>query len=114
MNGDAYTPTGGRQPGRCPQCHEKVVVDPSDYFGDTQCPHCRQRLVFMRVARQPVFYRQAEGSQIRERLIDAIAGQLGIDRGLVTPKNAWLFDELDSVDTIELVMVLEEEAYEWE
>jgi acyl carrier protein len=51
-----------------------------------------------------------EAAAMREKIVDIIANQLGIDRGDVTPE-ASVVDDLgaDSLDVVELVMALEEE-----
>ncbi|MFA6171502.1 MAG: acyl carrier protein [Patescibacteria group bacterium] len=45
----------------------------------------------------------------RERIVDIIANQLGVDKEIVTPE-ASIVDDLgaDSLDVVELVMALEE------
>ena len=46
----------------------------------------------------------------QERLIEIIANQLGVDEGNVTPDASFMEDlGADSLDTVELVMALEEE-----
>ena len=46
----------------------------------------------------------------QERLIEIIAKQLGVDEGNVTPDASFMEDlGADSLDTVELVMALEEE-----
>jgi acyl carrier protein len=51
-----------------------------------------------------------EAAAMKEKIVDIIANQLGIDRGDVTPE-ASVVDDLgaDSLDVVELVMALEEE-----
>lgn len=51
-----------------------------------------------------------EAAAMREKIVDIIANQLGIDRGDVTPE-ASVVDDLgaDSLDVVELIMALEEE-----
>ncbi|MFP3870265.1 MAG: acyl carrier protein [Syntrophobacteria bacterium] len=48
--------------------------------------------------------------EMKEKIVDIIANQLGIDRGDVTPE-ASVIDDLgaDSLDVVELIMALEEE-----
>lgn len=49
-------------------------------------------------------------SSLRERVIDIIVEQLGVDRGQVTDDAKFVEDlGADSLDTVELVMQLEEE-----
>ena len=46
----------------------------------------------------------------QERLVDIIAQQLGVDKDNVTPEASFMKDlGADSLDTVELVMALEEE-----
>ena len=77
------TPEG--DPHRCAICGETVVTEPSEPLGDSVCPRC--------------------GS-----LLSAVSEQLGIDRKRIIDLNT-SFTELgaDSLDTVELVMELEEE-----
>ena len=51
-----------------------------------------------------------EATAMKEKVVDIIANQLGIDRGDVTPE-ASVVDDLgaDSLDVVELIMALEEE-----
>lgn len=51
-----------------------------------------------------------EAAAMKEKIVDIIANQLGIDRGDVTPE-ASVVDDLgaDSLDVVELIMALEEE-----
>lgn len=47
---------------------------------------------------------------VEERVIDIVAEQLGVDREKVTPETSFVNDlGADSLDTVELVMELEEE-----
>ncbi|MCA9185057.1 MAG: acyl carrier protein [Pirellulaceae bacterium] len=49
-------------------------------------------------------------SGIAERVIDIVAEQLGVDKEKVTPDTSFVNDlGADSLDTVELVMELEEE-----
>jgi acyl carrier protein len=49
-------------------------------------------------------------SSVTERVIDIVAEQLGVDREKVTPETHFINDlGADSLDTVELVMELEEE-----
>ena len=51
-----------------------------------------------------------EGAAMRDKIVEIIANQLGIDRGDITPE-ASVVDDLgaDSLDVVELIMALEEE-----
>lgn len=47
---------------------------------------------------------------VTERVIDIVAEQLGVDKDKVTPETSFVNDlGADSLDTVELVMELEEE-----
>lgn len=47
---------------------------------------------------------------VAERVIDIVAEQLGVDKDKVTPETSFVNDlGADSLDTVELVMELEEE-----
>jgi acyl carrier protein len=49
------------------------------------------------------------GGEVRAKVMDIIANQLGVDREMITPE-AHVVDDLgaDSLDIVELVMALEE------
>jgi acyl carrier protein len=49
------------------------------------------------------------GGDVKSKVSDIIANQLGVDRGMITPE-AHVVDDLgaDSLDIVELVMALEE------
>ncbi len=47
---------------------------------------------------------------VQDRVIDIVAEQLGVDKDKVTPETSFVNDLVaDSLDTVELVMELEEE-----
>ncbi len=49
-------------------------------------------------------------ASVAERVIDIVAEQLGVDKEKVTPETSFVNDlGADSLDTVELVMELEEE-----
>ena len=49
-------------------------------------------------------------ASVQERVIDIVAEQLGVDKEKVTPESSFVNDlGADSLDTVELVMELEEE-----
>lgn len=53
---------------------------------------------------------QVAMSSIQERVTDIVVEQLGLDRDKVTPASKFVDDlGADSLDTVELVMALEEE-----
>jgi acyl carrier protein len=54
--------------------------------------------------------RKAKVAAVQERVIDIVAEQLGVDKEKVTPDTSFVNDlGADSLDTVELVMELEEE-----
>ncbi len=49
-------------------------------------------------------------AEVRERVIDIVAEQLGVEKEKVSPETSFVNDlGADSLDTVELVMELEEE-----
>jgi acyl carrier protein len=51
-----------------------------------------------------------EVTAVQDRVIDIVAEQLGVDKNKVTPDTSFVNDlGADSLDTVELVMELEEE-----
>jgi acyl carrier protein len=49
-------------------------------------------------------------ASVKDRVIDIVSEQLGVDREKVTPETSFVNDlGADSLDTVELVMELEEE-----
>jgi acyl carrier protein len=61
-------------------------------------------------ARPWVSSRRLPVASVQERVIDIVADQLGVDRDKVTPSTSFINDlGADSLDTVELVMELEEE-----
>ena len=49
-------------------------------------------------------------ASVKDRVIDIVAEQLGVDKEKVTPETSFVNDlGADSLDTVELVMELEEE-----
>ena len=61
-------------------------------------------------AAKSVLRRVVKVSSVAERVIDIVAGQLGVDKEKVKPETSFVNDlGADSLDTVELVMELEEE-----
>lgn len=87
-----------------------VVVEPSVLIGDATCPRCGQLLWFFKAAETTRIFAAEQSSTTRDRIIDIVAAQLGVNREKI-PNNATLLDDIgaDSLDTVELVMELEEE-----
>ena len=102
------TPEG--QPIRCPLCGKQVVIEPSALFGDATCPHCGQLLWFIRLSDELRVYEYDQADELRDRLKDVLAEQLGVDKSKVTGDLSVLKDlGADSLDVVELVMELDEE-----
>ena len=56
------------------------------------------------------FWRTVTVASVAERVIDIVAEQLGVDKEKITPETSFVNDlGADSLDTVELVMELEEE-----
>ena len=86
MSVSSRTPEG--DPHRCAICGELAVTERSEPLGDSVCPRCG--VLFLPF--------QTTFSQ-----------QLGIDRRRITPETTLKELGADSLDTVELVMELEEE-----
>ena len=57
-----------------------------------------------------VVWRTVKVASVAERVIDIVAEQLGVDKEKITPETSFVNDlGADSLDTVELVMELEEE-----
>jgi acyl carrier protein len=102
------TPEG--VPNDCPVCHSRVCIEPSRPAGDAPCPNCGTLLWFVRTSEGMRFHESREIEPIRDRVIDIICTNLGVNREQVTDVTS--FQEglgMDSLDVVELVMELEEE-----
>ena len=108
MRISSRTPEG--QPNGCPVCGARVCVEPSRIFGDATCPKCGSLLWFLSLERQTLVFERSRSSRERQRVIDIIAEQLGVAPEVIQER-ALSVDDLgaDSLDTVELVMELEEE-----
>ncbi len=108
MTISSRTPQG--EPTACPLCRAKVVVEPSVLIGDAPCPQCGQWLWFVQMGDTIRLFDARETQVSRNRLIEILATQLGVDREKIA-NNPALFDEMnaDSLDFVELVMELEAE-----
>lgn len=83
MTISSRTPEG--EPRRCAICGEMAVTEPSQPLGDSVCPRCGALLI-------------------------VVCDQLGVDKEKITPATSFVNDlGVDSLDTVELVMELEEE-----
>ena len=83
MTISSRTPEG--DPHRCAICGGVVVTESSEPLGDSVCPRCGTLLI-------------------------ALRDRLGGDKERITPETSFVNDlGADSLDTVELVMALEEE-----
>jgi acyl carrier protein len=102
------TPEGS--PNRYPVCGTRVWVEPSLFFGDAPCPACGQLLWFLTVRSEQRFFLPDEAVAIRERLLERVAENLGVNREAVLRDPAFLKETgADSLDLVELMMELEEQ-----
>jgi acyl carrier protein len=64
----------------------------------------------IRIVTELNFWRVCKVASIKDRVIDIVAEQLGVDKEKITPETSFVNDlGADSLDTVELVMELEEE-----
>jgi len=62
------------------------------------------------VAHRGALRRMAKVGSVQDRVVDIVAEQLGVDKEKVAPETSFVNDlGADSLDTVELVMELEEE-----
>jgi hypothetical protein len=102
------TPEGS--PNRCPVCGSFVRLEPSLLFGDAPCPACGQLLWFVALRSECRYLLHDEAGPIRERVIDILCENLGVNKEAVPANSAFLRDiGADSLDIVELVMELEKE-----
>ena len=87
-----------------------VIVEPSVFIGDATCPRCGQLLWFIQTPESTRFFDARQTSPTRDRVIDIVANQLGVDRDKVANNPSFLNDFCaDSLETVELIMKIEEE-----
>ncbi|WP_147274415.1 phosphopantetheine-binding protein [Bremerella cremea] len=108
MTISSRTPEG--QPGCCPVCQARVVIEPSVLTGDAPCPACGHLLWFVQTAEQTHCFEAESSTAKRQRVFDLIAQQLGVVPERLINSPEMLRDiEADSLDMVELSMELEEE-----
>ncbi len=109
MTISSRTPEG--RPVRCPLCAAIVVIEPSVFFGDATCPNCGQWLWFLQSPAEIRVFRRAGNEALRERMLHSLSEQLNVPRDRI-PNNPSFLDDIgaDSLDTVELMMELEEEG----
>lgn len=106
------TPEGS--PGRCPFCDREVNLESSLPFGDAPCPYCGSLIRFVNVDGELKLLDEAAEQSLRRKLRRYLAEQLGVEESKIGDEFEALQSlKLDSIDTIELVMDLEEQDDEW-
>ncbi len=87
-----------------------VIVEPSVLVGDATCPQCGHLLWFFQTTEVTHVLDAQKSLPSKKRVIDIIAERLGVDAETI-PNNPRFVNDLgaDSLDTVELVMELEEE-----
>ena len=98
------TPEG--EPNHCPICDGVISIEPSSPVGDAPCPRCGTLLWFVNTGGGLRFYDADVVERVRQRLIETIGESIGTS----DPAEVWDFlGNADSIDTVEIVMQLEEE-----
>jgi acyl carrier protein len=102
------TPEG--RPNHCPVCGAEVHVEPSLESRDAPCPNCGTLLWFFPTSVGLRFHESKRIAPIREKVLQIICDNLGVNRAAITPASSF-FDDIgaDSLDTVEFVMALEKE-----
>lgn len=104
MTISSRTPEG--QPNQCPLCGASVQIEPSQPSGDAPCPACGHLLWFHRRDDGLYVLDHADVEAFAER----IAAVFGLDPVQLLTAETFLDDMgADSLDTVELLMDLEEE-----
>jgi len=102
------TPEG--ETGQCPLCGNIFRIEPSQPAGDAPCPCCGSLLWFSRAANGLSVFDYREVAPVKERLVAKIAEALGVDQRRVLDSTSPLGSTgADSLDIVELVLVIEEE-----
>ncbi|MEX2213044.1 MAG: phosphopantetheine-binding protein [Phycisphaeraceae bacterium] len=97
------TPEG--ETGRCPICGQAITIEPSSPLGDAPCPACGQLLCVLRIGDAVRFLRPNDPAYLR--IIEQLAKVAGVDPEELRA-NPSLLDGLDSLDTVEFTMMMEE------
>jgi acyl carrier protein len=102
------TPEGS--PNLCPVCGAIVRIEPTLQTGDAPCPHCGTLLWFTGFDGELQLFDAVDASSVGNRLKDVIAKQLDVSADRISDSTHFA-KELggDSLDTVELVMLLEEQ-----
>lgn len=108
MTVSSRTPEGS--PNLCPVCGNFVCIEPSLPFGDAPCPSCGQLLWFLIVHSVQRYFLPEEADDVRDRVHDIVAANLGIEKEALLSNPAFLKDVgADSLDIAELMVELDEE-----
>ncbi|MEM9943565.1 MAG: phosphopantetheine-binding protein, partial [Planctomycetota bacterium] len=85
-------------------------LEPSIFFGDATCPRCGQLIWFFKSAGGFRIFPRHDQMDLHDRILSRISEQLNVPRSRII-NNPRLINEIgaDSLDTIELVLELEEE-----
>lgn len=109
MTVSSRTPEG--QPSTCPLCQAHVAVEPSILIGDATCPCCGHLLWFLQTGDAVQLIDAIQYQPLKNRLLEVIASQLGLDHDKVANNPALHRMGVDSLDLVELVMELEDQFY---
>jgi acyl carrier protein len=113
MNIASRTPEG--EPNRCPICDHQVCVEQSRIFGDACCPHCNSLLWFCNFQGGNHLIEREHAQPLRESVITRLAAMLNVDREKIRANPPrWEELQADSLDTVEMLMQLEEEEVDFE
>src|SRR5262245_10267541 len=103
MTISSRTPEG--TPNRCPVCGKDARPEPLSppLFGEVRCSRCGCLLWFVRVQSAIRFWENEKAESVRERVIEIVAENLGVDKEQVRLDPSleflgWVLDELDFAD----------------
>ena len=103
------TPEG--EPNHCPVCAANVDVEHSILFGDATCPNCGSLLWYYGDPADRIFLGHQSSTSLRDLAIKRMATQLGVSPAELM-HNPPRWDDLDSLDSVEIMMMFEEFAGE--
>lgn len=110
MTGTISSRTPEGVPNHCPICNTSIWIEPSHPPGDAPCPNCGTLLWFFQTSAGMRFYESKTVAPIRGKILQTICENLGVNKEQVSPTTSFLEDVgADSLDTVELMMELEEE-----
>jgi acyl carrier protein len=104
MSGIISSRTPEGVPNRCPICDSSLCIEPSQPACDAPCPSCGTLLWF--ASPSGLVYESKTVAPILDRICEC----LGVSKEQVTSDTSFINDlGADSLDTVELLMELEEE-----